>query len=569
LLKNSIRVILSTVLTLGFLVFLDSNKSVGSDLTITEIVTQGGDDVSYRIPLSVPIIFDGVSYTDVYATTNSVITFGAQDGTFWDYPLTPSISILSRDWWAIPSYSQSMWFIIRVSDGGFQIDGSYLPYGTTSGEPTRIVITAQILNNGTVSYTYTVSGPLYGGERTGARLNDGSVVSLEEADIREVNEPVELQPEPVAPEPESTPTPTPSPTLNAPQGLTGTVLSDGSVFLDWEAPSSSGTEVERYAVSWSTSNFNNNGWGVSSTDTQITLDYSLFESTAGVQRNYQFRIRSDNDTLSTYSDYSDSITLFIPTVTTPEPEPEITPEPTESPTLVPTPEPSIVEPTPTPSPVSTIESSTPVIGTPTTKEPEEVEVPTQETNTTPNPQPTSDSEVKIEEEQKLVETTEDLLEKYKDTSIPASELLALGIDFKDLPEDTVIVLENGVELTAGVLAGFAMLENPSEIIANLFTNPKAVLSALGNVGADMNTEKREEAQTVVIASVIVTQIAAAASMAASSSSRGGSSSGSSSGGSGGGGGGAPAGKEGSKPRKKIKKTRKYRKVRRNVRAFKK
>ena len=75
-----------------------------------------------------------------------MITFGQPDGTYWQYPNTPSVSIESRDWWALPSHNPDMHFIIRTSDGGFQVDGAYLPYGTMQGEITNIVITAQILN---------------------------------------------------------------------------------------------------------------------------------------------------------------------------------------------------------------------------------------------------------------------------------------------------------------------------------------------------------------------------------------------------------------------------------------
>jgi hypothetical protein len=193
--------------------------------TVNEFITPGGDDSSYRIPLEVPILFDGVYYTDVYATTNSVITFGQPDGTFWDFPATPSVSLQSRDWWARPHMGDE-WFIIRTSQGGFQVDGSYRPFGTNSGPTTNIVITAQILTNGTVSYTYSVVGPLYGGERTGARLNNGSVVTLEQVGVQEVATPVVLEPEPappapepepeppvVEPEPEPEPEPTPEPEI--------------------------------------------------------------------------------------------------------------------------------------------------------------------------------------------------------------------------------------------------------------------------------------------------------------------------------------------------------------------
>ena len=54
--------------------------------TVHTMDTCSGDDVSYQIPIATTITFDGVQYDRVYATTNSVITFGQPDGTYWDYP---------------------------------------------------------------------------------------------------------------------------------------------------------------------------------------------------------------------------------------------------------------------------------------------------------------------------------------------------------------------------------------------------------------------------------------------------------------------------------------------------
>jgi hypothetical protein len=189
---------------------------------VTTIVTAGGDDVSYHIPLTVSVVYDGVTYENVYATTNSVITFGRPDGTYWDYPVTPSISIESRDWWALPQQMPDTHFILNVSEGGFQVDGKYRPYGTFTGDTTSIIITAQIQTDNTVAYTYAVEGPLAGNERTGARLTDGTVVPLEQANIIEVEEAPVLEPEPtppapvpeppvVIPDPEPTPEPQPQP----------------------------------------------------------------------------------------------------------------------------------------------------------------------------------------------------------------------------------------------------------------------------------------------------------------------------------------------------------------------
>ena len=172
---------------------------------VTTIVTAGGDDVSYQIPLTVSVVYDGLTYENVYATTNSVITFGRPDGTYWTYPSTPSISIESKDWWVLPQQMPDTHFIINVSEGGFQVDGNYRPYGTFTGDTTSIIITAQIQTDGTVAYSYAVNGPLTGNERTGAVLTDGTVVPLEEVNIIQVEEAPVLEPEPVNPTPEPEP----------------------------------------------------------------------------------------------------------------------------------------------------------------------------------------------------------------------------------------------------------------------------------------------------------------------------------------------------------------------------
>jgi hypothetical protein len=194
-----------------FFISLARAEDVAPPAEVTTIVTQGGDDVSYHIPLTVSVVYDGVTYENVYATTNSVITFGRPDGTYWTYPTTPSVSIESKDWWVLPQQMPDTHFIINVSEGGFQVDGNYRPYGTFTGDTTSIIITAQIQTDGTVAYSYAVDGPLAGNERTGAVLTDGTVVPLSEVNIIEVEEAPVLEPEPVPPTPEPVPEPEPTP----------------------------------------------------------------------------------------------------------------------------------------------------------------------------------------------------------------------------------------------------------------------------------------------------------------------------------------------------------------------
>ena len=153
---------------------------------VREIRTCGGDDRSYQIPLTTTVTFDGVTYSNIFATTNSVITFGRPDGTYWTYPSTPSISLYSFDWVVYPQIRSDEHLIIRSSDGGFQVDISARPiWLQNTPEPTRIAITAAILSNGTVAMAYTLSGPEYpqNNPRTGVRLTNGTIQTLEQYGI--------------------------------------------------------------------------------------------------------------------------------------------------------------------------------------------------------------------------------------------------------------------------------------------------------------------------------------------------------------------------------------------------
>jgi hypothetical protein len=144
-------------------------------------------------------MFDGIEYSSVYATTNSVITFGRPDGTYWTYPNTPSISLYSFDWVVYPSWRSDEHLIIRSSDGGFQVDISARPIWLQNAtEPTHIVITAAILSDGTVAMAYTLNGPEYPeyNPRTGVRLNNGEIVSFEIYGIQQTEQTPELAAEP-------------------------------------------------------------------------------------------------------------------------------------------------------------------------------------------------------------------------------------------------------------------------------------------------------------------------------------------------------------------------------------
>jgi hypothetical protein len=330
-----------------------------SSPVVTEINACGGDDVSYQIPLSVDVTFDGRVFSNIYVTTNSVITFGRPDGTYWTYPSTPSISLYSMDWVVYPNARSDEHLVINSSDGGFQVDISARPIWQQNAQlPTNIVITAAILSDGTVAMAYSVDGPTYDGQtRTGVRLNDGSIVSFETYGIEQVSESPTLSPvptteSPFVPEPTASPTVSPEPTesatvspeptqsptvspeppfLNSPTNVRVRQLPEGNVEILWDAPQQSNAQVERYAVSWQNGN---GGWGVASTETNIYLSREMFVMTGGLDSTYSFTVRSDNDTLAVYSQPSSPESLFV-SAPMPEPSvsPTVSPEPTESPVV--------------------------------------------------------------------------------------------------------------------------------------------------------------------------------------------------------------------------------------------
>jgi hypothetical protein len=226
---KAVRFLAATTLALGS-IFIASpaqaacvspNQTVEptTEVAVQTVVTCGGDDVGYQIPLTVGVTFDGQTFDKVYATTNSVITFGAPDGTYWDYPQTASISLYSMDWLIIPSRNTDEHLIIQSSQGGFSVDISARPYGNYNvPTPTNIIITAAINYDGSVAISYMVTGPTYDGQtRTGVRLTTGEIVTLEDYGIVETEEPVVLpaipepSPEPVAPSPSPSPEFIPSP----------------------------------------------------------------------------------------------------------------------------------------------------------------------------------------------------------------------------------------------------------------------------------------------------------------------------------------------------------------------
>ena len=236
--------------------------------------------------------------------------------------------------------------------------------------------------------------------------------------------------------------------LGAPQNLS--VQDTGSsVILTWDASTEDvGTSPERYAISWSNSS---GGWGIATgnagdpnaLNTTITLDYQLFESTGGLDTEYQLSVRADNDTFSVYSQ-STAVSLFIaspPPPTTTTTTTTSTTTTTTAPVTIPeTTNPWVPETTSTP-PQTTSTTTAPTTTVPvttTTEAPVVTEAPEQ-TDPPELPEPTDPPIEEEPVEEALVgDSPEDIAESLLELS---EEELAEVIEDLDVEELSVDAIE--------------------------------------------------------------------------------------------------------------------------------
>lgn len=421
-----------------------------------------------------------------------------------------------------------------------------------------------------------------------------------------------------------------TPHINAPTGLTAVINGD-NVDLSWTAPVSnlSGVEVERYDISWSTTNFTENGWGWNHDQTSISIPLSILNQYGGLGNEFQFAIRADNNTLQVYSPRStfasvqtaappwwqvsfnegDTVSIGAPegykfgqprawygsptdpncgadvssivnelingrstasfvadnglfgdpcggvvkvlrmstpvdqiVITPPIVEPTPTPTQTETPVIiVPEPTPtSTVEPTPVPTQEPTVEPTpTPTIpseGEPTpspspseepVKEPTENVVdttPEPEQTETPKPEPKPELRVDeaVSEIENLVEIapeqlTDAQVEQLVEAALVVFETAEQGSpEYQQALEALAVAAEADDPELPSELASIPLLGDVAGAALEVFNN-------LGNVGADMSPQVREEAEKTVIATVIAAGAAvnAVSAAAASASSSGG------------------------------------------------
>jgi len=195
----------------------------------------------------------------------------------------------------------------------------------------------------------------------------------------------------------------------------------------------------------------------------------------------------------------------------PEPSPSATPEPSPSASSVPETQTSQVE-TPTATETSTTPSVSPVDGSTATSQPQSQPEPTPPAPPMVEPDPVEEPAV-VPEEEPLPEP--ETPEEVTPEEAPKPITDPIVDEVEESPQvETTVTLDNGVVLTQEQAVAIALLQNPGELLQELFTNPGAALAALGQVGADMSPEVRDKSEKVVISAVIAGNIATQAAATA-------------------------------------------------------
>ncbi len=447
--RNKFKFILLMPIVSLLAIFVASPALSSTPLVCNMSTITGDDDGSFEMLLPFSLTLGPTEYNRIYYSTNATVTFGQPDGTFWDYPQTPSVSIAGRDW---VSFGPGAYTSYGYNQDSFCIEWSVRPFPQSSGPLTQMRLVVNKFPNGGWHGEIVTMTDLPPDVRRGIRYEQGQPVVLIEAAF-DVNGglPIEVEPQPTpssfeeppvivvptpspspTPEPEPTPEPSPTPSPEPQPSELPEPTVEPSPQPSQPSPEPSETAVQP------------------SETASPTPTPSLSPSESPLQPE-------------------------VPVVTpSPAPEPETSsPEP-----LVPD---SIESPSPDPSPSST-------------------DLPFDNDITDGL---TAEEAIALQE----------LLTEYGPMdAISFEDFEASGLDYEDLPPDQPVMLDNGVILTAEVADAIEMFEDPSELLLTVLTDPGKALKAFANVGADMTPEERKESQAVVVASVIVGQLIASTNL---------------------------------------------------------
>jgi hypothetical protein len=447
------------MLLIGTMFLASPITQANTPLTCNMSTITGDDDGSFEMLLPFSLKLGPTEYNRIYYSTNATVTFGQPDGTFWDYPQTPSVSIAGRDW---VSFGPGAYTSYGYNEDSFCIEWSVRPFPQSSGPLTQMRLVVNKFSNGNWHGEIITMTDLPPDARRGIRYEYGQpVVTMEAAfDVGNGGIPVEVEPAPtpssfedpiVIPTPSYSPTPSPS---------TEPVPSIEPTLNPEPTPVPEPTQMPTPSPE-----------PQQSQQPEPTVEPSPQPSQPAPQPSEPVVQPSQTSSPSPAPSLSPSESPLQPVIPAATPSP--TPEPETS-----SPEPLVPgqtqSPTPDPTPTSTLPSNNNIIDGLTAQE---------------------------------SASLNELLTEYGPMdAISFEDFEASGLDYENLPPGQPVMLDNGVIITAEVADAIEMFENPSELLLTVLTDPGKALKAFANIGVDMTPEQRKESQIVVVASIIVGQI---------------------------------------------------------------
>jgi hypothetical protein len=173
----------------------------------------GDDDSAFAANLPFSLSLGSTEYSNVFISTNGTLTFGRPDGTYWDYPQTPSVSVAGYDW---VTFGQGAYLSFGSTANTFCAEWSVRPFPQSTGELTQIRLVIDRSDDGGWHGEVVTFGWTPENLRRGIRFEQGQpVVPIAAAFDVNGGVPVEVPPAPVPSsftEPPVVPTPVPTQT---------------------------------------------------------------------------------------------------------------------------------------------------------------------------------------------------------------------------------------------------------------------------------------------------------------------------------------------------------------------
>ena len=174
----------------------------------------GDDDSAFAANLPFTLSLGSTEYSNVFVSTNGTLTFGRADGTYWDYPQTPSVSVAGYDW---VTFGEGAYLSFGSTENTFCAEWSVRPFPQSTGELTQIRLVINRASDGGWHGEVVTFGWTPANLRRGIRFEQGQpVVPIEAAFDVNGGVPIEVPPAPVPSsftEPPVVPTPEPTQTV--------------------------------------------------------------------------------------------------------------------------------------------------------------------------------------------------------------------------------------------------------------------------------------------------------------------------------------------------------------------